>query len=185
MPPHNSRARLAVSRSRGIYCGGAPGNDAVRYGVTVPGMYGSAAAFAAELTISFIFDDQHLACVQSQKAGTIHTLFCRCALCDLHNFRNTTVRNEHEPSTNLGSALQAMRWHALWIYFLAPMLGMLAAAEVFLRARGGVAPYCAKLHHANSKRCIFHHTQQEVSFGEKVIQSEQVNQRGERYATSS
>jgi aquaporin Z len=37
-------------------------------------------------------------------------------------------------------------------------LGMLAAAEVFLRSRGGVAPYCAKLHHANSKRCIFRHS---------------------------
>jgi hypothetical protein len=25
-----------------------------------------------------------------------------------------------------------LRWHALWIYFIAPTLGMLAAAEVFL-----------------------------------------------------
>jgi aquaporin Z len=34
---------------------------------------------------------------------------------------------------------------------------MLAAAQVFLWVRGGVGPYCAKLHHANNKRCIFHH----------------------------
>jgi aquaporin Z len=34
---------------------------------------------------------------------------------------------------------------------------MLVAAEVFLRMRGGVPPYCAKLHHANHKRCIFRH----------------------------
>src|SRR5262249_7763029 len=33
---------------------GAPGNAAVRYAVTVPGVYGIAAAFVAELTISFI-----------------------------------------------------------------------------------------------------------------------------------
>jgi hypothetical protein len=46
---------------------------------------------------------------------------------------------------------------ALWIYFIAPTLGMLAAAEVYLRARGGVGPYCAKLHHNNKKRCIFLH----------------------------
>src|SRR5262249_1273458 len=32
---------------------GALGNHAVRYAITVPGMYGSAVAFAAELTISF------------------------------------------------------------------------------------------------------------------------------------
>ena len=47
--------------------------------------------------------------------------------------------------------------HTLWIYFLAPTIGMLAAAAVFLRAGHGVRPYCAKLHHANNKRCIFHH----------------------------
>jgi len=56
-----------------------------------------------------------------------------------------------------GSAFHAGYWLALWIYFTAPTLGMLAAGEVFLRARGDVAPYCAKLHHADNKRCIFHH----------------------------
>jgi hypothetical protein len=34
-------------------------------------------------------------------------------------------------------------------------MGMLAAAEVFLRSRDGVPPYCAKLYHAPDKRCIF------------------------------
>ncbi len=34
--------------------------------------------------------------------------------------------------------------------FIAPTLGMFCAAEVFLRVRGGAAPYCARLHHANS-----------------------------------
>src|SRR5215813_8840611 len=33
---------------------GAPGNDAVRYAVTVPGMYGKAVAFLAETSISFV-----------------------------------------------------------------------------------------------------------------------------------
>jgi aquaporin Z len=64
------------------------------------------------------------------------------------------------PARTFASAFHAGYWQALWIYFLAPTLGMLAAAEVFLRARGGVPPYCAKLHHANSKRCIFHHGDQ-------------------------
>ena len=35
---------------------------------------------------------------------------------------------------------------------------MLAAAEVFLLAREGNGPYCAKLHHHNDKRCIFRHS---------------------------
>jgi aquaporin Z len=32
---------------------------------------------------------------------------------------------------------------------------MLVAAELFLWVRGGIGQYCAKLHHANDKRCIF------------------------------
>jgi aquaporin Z len=38
---------------------------------------------------------------------------------------------------------------------------MLAAAEVFLLAREGNLPYCAKLHHYNDKRCIFRHSGQD------------------------
>ena len=43
----------------------------------------------------------------------------------------------------------------LSVYFLAPTLGMLIAGELFLFIRGGIGPSCAKLHHANDKRCIF------------------------------
>jgi hypothetical protein len=43
-------------------------------------------------------------------------------------------------------------------YFLAPPLGILGAAEVFLLARQGRRPYCAKLYHQNDKRCIFCHS---------------------------
>jgi aquaporin Z len=66
------------------------------------------------------------------------------------------------PARTFGSALHADYWHALWIYFIASSLDMLAALEVVLRARGGAAPYCAKPYHANNKRCIFHHAQQDV-----------------------
>jgi len=64
------------------------------------------------------------------------------------------------PARTFGSAFRAGYWHAIWIYFIATTLGMLCAAEVFLRVRGGVIPYCAKLHHANNKRCIFPRAQQ-------------------------
>lgn len=47
---------------------------------------------------------------------------------------------------------------AALVYFTAPPLGMLAAAEVFHLFRGHVA--CAKLNHSNDKRCIFCEFQQ-------------------------
>ena len=59
------------------------------------------------------------------------------------------------PARTFGSAFRGRYRHALWVYFLAPTLGMLVAAELFLLIRGGIGPSCAKLHHANEKRCIF------------------------------
>jgi aquaporin Z len=63
------------------------------------------------------------------------------------------------PARTFSSALHAGYWQALWIYFIAPTMGMLMAGEAYLRTRGGVAPFCGTLHHSNSKRCIFIHGQ--------------------------
>ena len=57
------------------------------------------------------------------------------------------------PARAFGSAAAGQIWTGLWIYFTAPQLGMLLAAEVYQRLQGGIA--CAKLHHQNTKRCIF------------------------------
>jgi len=42
------------------------------------------------------------------------------------------------------------------IYFTAPPLGMMLAAQADLWPRGKHAVYCTKLHHHNNERCIFH-----------------------------
>jgi aquaporin Z len=59
------------------------------------------------------------------------------------------------PARSFGSAFFAGNWTALWIYFTAPVLGMLAAAQLYLARRGPQGVACAKLHHQNPKRCIF------------------------------
>jgi aquaporin Z len=56
------------------------------------------------------------------------------------------------PARTLASAAPAMMWHHLWIYFLAPLLGMLVAAELVTRAMTYGA--CAKFRHATDQRCI-------------------------------
>jgi len=60
------------------------------------------------------------------------------------------------PARSLGSALPGGIWTGLWIYFLAPPIGMLLAAECYIRGKGRSAVLCCKLHHENGKRCIFH-----------------------------
>jgi len=59
------------------------------------------------------------------------------------------------PARSFASAVPASHWADLWIYFTAPLIGMLSAAEFFLRTKGPAHVLCAKLHHENSKRCIF------------------------------
>jgi aquaporin Z len=60
------------------------------------------------------------------------------------------------PARTLGSAIAAQVWTALWVYFTAPPLGMALAAELYSRLKGPNAIRCAKLHHDNDRRCIFH-----------------------------
>ena len=59
------------------------------------------------------------------------------------------------PARSLASALPAGAWAVLWIYVVAPPLGMLLAAEAYVRRRGTAAVFCAKLHHDNAQPCIF------------------------------
>jgi aquaporin Z len=59
------------------------------------------------------------------------------------------------PARTVGSGFWAHDWTAVWVYFTAPPLGMLLAAELYLRRYGRDRIFCAKLHHQNGKRCIF------------------------------
>ena len=59
------------------------------------------------------------------------------------------------PARTVGSAFSAWNWTAIGIYFAAPPLGMLTAAEFYVRRYGARRVLCAKLHHDNPQRCIF------------------------------
>ena len=59
------------------------------------------------------------------------------------------------PARSLASAVAGGGWTAFWIYVVAPPLGMLLAAELYVRRRGIGRVFCAKLHHGNAHRCIF------------------------------
>ncbi len=136
---------------------GAPGHESVRYAMTVPGRYGSGVAFVAELAISFSLMATVLFATNHETLGRYTPYFVGALYAIYITFETPLSGMSMNPARTFGSALHASYWHALWLYFLGPTLGMLVAAEVFLRAHGGVGPYCAKLRHANNKRCIFHH----------------------------
>jgi aquaporin Z len=136
---------------------GAPANGAVRYAITAPGTYGMAVAFVAEVAISFLLMITVLLVTQRQRLAPYTPYFVGSLYAVNITFETPLSGMSMNPARTFGPAAYGAYWHALWIYFLAPTLGMLAAAEVFLRVRRGKPPYCAKLHHASNKRCIFHH----------------------------
>jgi len=135
---------------------GAPvAHPAVNYVVTAPGPRGEAVAFAAEAAISFGMMTAVLI-VGNRPGWSRFTPLCAGALVAAYiTFEAPLSGMSMNPARTLASALPAHAWSALWIYFLAPPLGMLAAAEVYLRTGAARRVYCAKLHHHNARRCIF------------------------------
>ncbi len=137
---------------------GAPADRAVRYAATMPGIYGNAIAFVAELAISFILMCAILFASNHEVLAPYTHYFAAILVAAYIAFESPLSGMSTNPARTFGPALYASYWHTLWIYFIAPPMGMLGAAELFLLARKRKGPYCAKLHHRNNKRCIFRHS---------------------------
>ena len=138
---------------------GAPGHRAVRYAATVPGMYGEAVAFVAELVISFGLMSTILFASNHRVLASYTHHFAAILVAAYIAFESPLSGMSTNPARTFGPAVYASYWNTLWIYFIAPPIGMLAAAEVFLLFRQGRRLNCAKLHHHNNKRCIFCHSE--------------------------
>jgi aquaporin Z len=137
---------------------GAPAHHAVRYAATLPGIYGNGIAFVAELVISFLLMSAILFASNHQILAPYTHYFAAILAAIYIAFESPLSGMSTNPARTLGPAVYTHYWHALWIYFIAPPVGMLAAGEIFLLVRQGKVPYCAKLHHYNDKRCIFCHS---------------------------
>lgn len=135
--------------------GGRLAHQKVNYATTVPGPNGAAVAFLAELTISFLLMSLILTVSNTRRLGRWTGLFAGALIATYITVESPVSGMSMNPARTFGSASVAHLWTALWIYFTAPLLGMLLAAEVYQRLRGKHAVACAKLHHHNNQRCIF------------------------------
>jgi aquaporin Z len=130
-------------------------DSAVNFVVTVPGMEGAGAAFLAEAIISFLMMTMILVTSNSARLARFTPYFAGILVAFYIALEAPVSGMSMNPARTFGSAVVANQWNSIWIYFVAPPLAMLAAAEVFVRVRGLRAVICAKLHHRNSKPCIF------------------------------
>ena len=130
-------------------------DPAVNYVVTVPGESGPIIAFAAEVVISSglmlvvltLSNHKTLASWTGVSAGCLVALFIA--------LEAPLSGMSMNPARTVASAMSAQVFTSLWVYFAAPLLGMMAAASLFTWVRRNRELACPKLHHANRQRCIF------------------------------
>lgn len=130
-------------------------DTSINYVVTVPGPQGAGIAFLAELVISFILMFVVLVATNTDNLARYTGLFAGVLVATYITVEAPFSGMSMNPARTSASALPAQVWTALWLYFTAPPLAMLLAAEVYLRLKGAHRVICAKLHHQNNKRCIF------------------------------
>jgi aquaporin Z len=129
-------------------------HPSVNYVATQPGSGGTMVAFVAELSISFVLMAVILIVSNTKKMARYTGIFAGILVATYITFEAPLSGMSMNPARTFGSAIPAHQLINLWVYFTAPILGMLLAAEVYVRVMGRSSISCAKLHHQNDKRCI-------------------------------
>lgn len=130
-------------------------HPSVNFVVTAPGSAGLPAAFAGEAGISalLMLVVLTMSATPSLTRWTGAAAACLVALFIVCEAPLSGM--SMNPARSFGSALFGTGGH-LWIYFTAPPLGMLAAAELVVRHGAAHRVPCATLRHHSRGRCIFH-----------------------------
>jgi len=133
----------------------------VGYVATRPGPSGIAVAFVAEAVISFLLMTVVLHASNAARVAPYTPFLAGACVAAFIIIEEPFSGMSMNPARSFASALVGGVWDPLWIYFVAPPSGMLAAAMLY---RGRV--YCAKLNHFGKARCIFR-----CAFGEMSASS--------------
>jgi aquaporin Z len=135
--------------------GGLVSDPSVNYVTTLPGPPGDVVAFVAEGVISFVLMLTILLVSNHPRMAPFTGICAGLLVWTYITVEAPLSGMSMNPARTFGSALLARDFPGLWIYFTAPPLGMLLAAEVFTRRFGVQRVLCAKLHHPHSQPCIF------------------------------
>jgi aquaporin Z len=126
----------------------------VHYVATLPGPAGPAGAFVAEFVISALLMAVILRVSNTPKLAPF-TGVCAGAMVAIYITVEAPLSGmSMNPARSFASAAPAGLWRHLWVYFLAPVLGMQAAAAWHVFRHGPKSVACAKLLHPPEQRCI-------------------------------
>ncbi len=148
-------AVLGMALARGVLGMSLLGHPSVDYVQTHPGTAGVAVAFFAETAISFGLMLMVLVVSNRREWNRYTGLFVGAMVTIYIAIEAPLSGTSMNPARSFGSALAGQDWHALWLYFTAPPLGMLLAAQLYVKRAGLTRVLCCKLHHDNDQPCIF------------------------------
>jgi len=138
-----------------IVMGRALAQPSVDYAVTVPGIFGTAGAFGAELFMASLLMGTVLWMTNRPRLAG-YTGYVMGVLITGYVFFFAPVSGfSINPARTVGSAVWAGVWTAEWVYFVAPLVGMFGAAGLYVHWFGLESVLCAKLHAAPSVLCPF------------------------------
>lgn len=126
----------------------------VNYVVTMPGKPGVAIAFIGEYVIAVIMMWVVLYSSNRPNQAPWTPFFAGCLIVIYVIFESPLFGFGMNPARTVASALPSGIWTAIWLYFVAPIAGMLTAAELYLYMIGKHKIFCAKLYHDPHYRCI-------------------------------
>ena len=129
-------------------------HPSVNYVATMPGPGGAALAFMAEAAISFVMMLVVLTASSHARVARFTGLIAALLIACFITVESPLSGMSMNPARTFGPDLVGDMFRGVWIYFLAPPIGMLAAAEVVTRLRDRRSIRCAKLYH-DSGHCIF------------------------------
>jgi aquaporin Z len=138
-----------------LLLGSLVADQSVKFVATVPGRTGPLPAFLAELAITFILMSVILTVSNNKRLSRWTGIFAGALVATYISIESPISGMSMNPARSFGSAVVGSIWTSLWIYFTAPPIGMLLAAEAYKRLKENHSVACAKLHHQNNKRCIF------------------------------
>jgi aquaporin Z len=127
----------------------------VQYMVTVPGKHGNGITFVSEFLLSGVLMATILYSSNHRRLARFTPTLVAVLTILFFVLSPSKSGFSVNPARTLSSAVFAGTWQGVWIYFVAPCLGMLSAAAVYIKTVGLNRVYCAKVFHDTRSVCPF------------------------------
>ena len=132
------------------------GHRSVHYVATVPGSAGLVATWLAEFIISFVLVVTVMMVNKAPRLAPLTGCFAGVLVAAYITIEAPLSGMSMNPARTFGSAFVGNIWTGWWIYFTAPVVGMLAATEFLARVSAHPEHLCGRLTHSRRARSFFH-----------------------------